>query len=67
VLPDVVRYDRSQPVGYPNGRAIDGDAFSARFAWMSNGKIGSQGLKPHDDLLTEFPFLGVPNRYPGVD
>jgi Domain of unknown function (DUF4331) len=67
VLPDVLRYDRTQPVEYPNGRALDGDAFSARFVWMSNGKIGSQGLKPHDDLLSEFPFLGVPNRYPGVD
>ena len=22
-----------------------------------------QGLKPHDDLLAEFPFLGPPNRY----
>jgi hypothetical protein len=21
----------------------------------------SQGLKPHDDLLDEFPFLGLPN------
>jgi len=40
------------------------DAFSARFAWLSNGKIGSQGLKPHDDHLTEFPYLGPPNRYP---
>jgi hypothetical protein len=64
VLPDILRYDRSQPADYPNGRTLTGDAFSARFAWMSNGKIGSQGLKPHDDLLAEFPFLGVPNIYP---
>lgn len=64
VLPDILRYDRSRPVEYPNGRSLTGDAFSARFAWMSNGKIGSQGLKPHDDLLAEFPYLGVPNVYP---
>jgi hypothetical protein len=64
VLPDILRFDRSRPADYPNGRTLTGDAFSARFAWMSNGKIGSQGLKPHGDLLTEFPFLGVPNRYP---
>jgi hypothetical protein len=25
---------------------------------------GPDGLKPHDDLVSEFPFLGVPNRYP---
>jgi hypothetical protein len=64
VLPDILRYDRTQPADYPNGRTLTGDAFSARFAWMSNGKIGSQGLKPHDDLLAEFPFLGPPNVYP---
>jgi hypothetical protein len=64
VLPDILRYDRRQPADYPNGRTLTGDAFSARFAWMSNGKIGSQGLKPHDDLLAEFPYLGVPNVYP---
>jgi uncharacterized protein DUF4331 len=67
VLPDILRYDRSHPADYPNGRTLTGDAFSARFAWMSNGKIGSQGLRPHDDLMTDFPYLGVPNRYPGVD
>ncbi|MCE0766017.1 DUF4331 domain-containing protein [Pseudonocardia kujensis] len=64
VLPDILRYDRSRPVAYPNGRSLTGDAFSARFAWMSNGSIDSQGLKPHDDLLAEFPYLGVPNVYP---
>ncbi|MEU0791770.1 DUF4331 family protein [Amycolatopsis sp. NPDC005961] len=64
VLPDVLRYDRSRPADYPNGRTLTGDAFSARFAWMSKGKIGSQGLQPHDDLLREFPYLGVPNLYP---
>jgi hypothetical protein len=64
VLPDILRYDRTQPTAYPNGRAITDDAFSARFAWMTNGRVGPDGLKPHADLLTEFPYLGVPNLYP---
>jgi Domain of unknown function (DUF4331) len=64
VLPDILRYDRSKPVGYPNGRAMTNDTFSARFAWMSDGKIPPQGLKPHDDLLSDFPYLGPPNVYP---
>ena len=64
VLPDILRYDRGQPVGYPNGRALTDDTFSARFAWMSDGKIPPQGLKPHADLLSEFPYLGPPNVYP---
>jgi hypothetical protein len=64
VLPDILRYDRSKPAAYPNGRALTDDAFSARFAWMSNGKVGPDGLKPHDDMLSEFPYLGPPNLYP---
>jgi hypothetical protein len=64
VLPDVLRYDRTQPAACPNGRAITDDAFSARFAWLTNGRVGSQGLKPHADLVPDFPFLGVPNLYP---
>jgi hypothetical protein len=66
VLPDILRYDRTRPVAYPNGRALTDDAFSARFAWMTNGKIGPDGLEPHPDMLTGFPYLGVPNWYPGV-
>jgi hypothetical protein len=67
VLPDVLHYDRSKPAGYPNGRTLTDDVFSARFAWLTNGTVGPDGLKPHDDMLPVFPFLGVPNRYPGVD
>ena len=63
-LPDILRYDRTKPAFYPNGRALDDDVFSARFAWLSNGMIGPQGLKPHDDVTAEFPYLGAPNRYP---
>ena len=64
VLPDILRFDRDRSVAYPNGRALDDDAFSARFAWLSNGRIPPQGLKPHDDLTAGFPYLGLPNKYP---
>ena len=39
VLPDILRYDLAQRAAYPNGRAIADDAFSARFAWLTNGKV----------------------------
>jgi hypothetical protein len=29
--------------------------------FLSKGKSGPTGLKPHPDLLAEFPFLGPPN------
>jgi uncharacterized membrane protein len=45
VLPDILRYDRYRPAAYPNGRAVTDDAFSARFAWLTNGKVGAQGFE----------------------
>jgi len=61
VLPDILRYDRDQPATYPNGRIPTDDVYSERFAWLTNGKVSSDGLMPHDDLMPQFPFLGLPN------
>ncbi len=61
LLPDILTYDRSQPATYPNGRVPTDDVFAARTAYLTNGKFRSSGVKPHVDLLPDFPFLGVPN------
>ncbi len=61
VLPDILRYDRTQSATYPNGRVLTDDVYSMRFAWLTHGKIQPTGLKPHDDLQAQFPYLGVPN------
>jgi Domain of unknown function (DUF4331) len=61
VLPDILHYDRTKPATYPNGRVLTDDVYSIRFAWLSNGKIPPSGLKPHDDLLPDFPYTGPPN------
>jgi hypothetical protein len=61
VLPDILRYDRSMPAAYPNGRTLTDDVFDARLSFLTGGKIGSDGVGPHTDLLPDFPFLGVPN------
>jgi hypothetical protein len=60
-LPDILRYDRTKPVSYPNGRKLIDDVYSYRFAWLTRGKVPPTGLKPHDDLLPRFPYLGQPN------
>jgi len=60
-LPDILPYDRTKPATYPNGRVPTDDVYSDRFAWLSNGKIPPAGLKPRDDLLAQFPYLGPPN------
>jgi hypothetical protein len=61
VLPDILRYDRNEPAAYPNGRLPTDDVYSYRFGWLSNSKIPPDGLEPHHDLLSELPYLGVPN------
>ena len=61
MLPDILRYDRAKPAAYPNGRKLTDDAYSFRFAWLSHGKVPPTGLMPHDDLLSQFPYLGLPH------
>jgi hypothetical protein len=64
VLPDILHFDRSQPARYPNGRTITDDVYDMRMAFLTNGRVTSDGVGPHDDYMTEFPFLGKPNAQP---
>jgi hypothetical protein len=64
VLPDILRYNRTKPPFYPNGRRPIEDIYSYRWAWLSYGKMPATGLKPHADLLTDFPYLGPPKPRP---
>jgi hypothetical protein len=59
--PTSLHYDRTWPATYPNGRVPAEDVDSLRFAWLTDGKVPPSGLKPHDDLLAHFPYLGPPN------
>ncbi len=61
VLPDILHYDRNRPAHYPNGRVVTDDVYDVRMAFLTHGRVTSDGVGPHDDYLTEFPFLGVPN------
>ena len=61
VLPDVLHYDRNQPAHYPNGRVVTDDVYDMRMAFLTYGRVTSDGVGPHDDYLAAFPFLGPPN------
>ena len=61
VLPDILRYDRERPAAYPNGRTLTDDVTSARLSMLTNGKIASDHIGPHTDLLPDFPYLGAPH------
>ena len=61
LLPDMLRFDPSKPAKYPNGRVFTDDVIDHRLAFLSKGEIPPDGLNPHDDVLTEFPYLGTPH------
>jgi Domain of unknown function (DUF4331) len=61
VLPDVMHYNRTRPAHYPNGRVLTDDVYDMRMAFLTYGRVTSDGVEPHNDYMTEFPFLGTPN------
>ena len=60
LLPDVLHCDRTMPAHYPNGRVMTDDVFSARMIFMVHGQATPQPVGPHEDLMADFPFLGMP-------
>jgi len=65
LLPDLLHYNRGRPAHYPNGRVLTDDVYDMRMAFLTYGRVTSDGVAKHDDYLREFPFLGVPNVQPG--
>jgi Domain of unknown function (DUF4331) len=63
-LPDVLVYNPSGPAGYPNGRRLTDDVVDPLVAMVTMGRVASDGVHPHVDLLGEFPYLGAPHAVP---
>lgn len=61
ILPDILRFDRSRPAAYPNGRVLTDDVFDARLAFVTHGQVAGDQTGAHTDLIDEFPFLGHPH------
>ena len=64
LLPDMLGFDPAKRGGYPNGRLLTDHVVAHCQAFMSKGEIPSDGLRPHTDLLPEFPYLGRPHPVP---
>jgi hypothetical protein len=54
-----VTYDYSSADGSPNGRNLTDDVINMGIALLSNGAAPAYSLKPHTDLRSDFPFLGL--------
>jgi hypothetical protein len=60
-LPDVLSFDPSKPAKYPNGRVFTDDVIEYRLAFLTKNQCPPTGLKPHADILKEFPYIGTPH------
>lgn len=63
LLPDVITYDTATAANGEalNGRALDDDVIDAELGITTNGCVTSDGVGPHGDYLTSFPYLGAPH------
>lgn len=76
LLPDILTFDKSSELPAPlNGRALDDDVIDTELRIVTGGDplglfddrdadggVNSDGVGPHDDYLSDFPYLGRPNR-----
>jgi hypothetical protein len=63
LLPDLLRYDPTRPVRYPdNGRTLTDDATDVFLPILTQGKVTEDQVGPHGDLLADFPYLGPPHH-----
>jgi hypothetical protein len=62
LLPDVLRFDPTRAASYPsNGRALTDDVLDYFLTIITNGKVTTDRVGAHRDLLAEFPYLGPPH------
>jgi hypothetical protein len=61
LLPDILTFDYTSSEGYLNGRKLTDDVINMGIALLTNGAVPHDGLRPHTDLLSDFPYLGRPH------
>jgi Domain of unknown function (DUF4331) len=64
LLPDILDYDYSSSKGYPNGRKLTDDIVDIQLAVLTNGRVTTDKVGPHQDLSTVFPYLGSAHPTP---
>jgi hypothetical protein len=63
LLPDILRYDPTRPAAYPhNSRALSDDVMDGFISILTNGKVTTDNVASHTDLLPSFPYLGAPHK-----
>jgi hypothetical protein len=61
LLPDVLTFDYSSSAGFLNGRKLQDDVIDIELNLVTNGTVTGDGVGPHTDYLSDFPYLGTPH------
>ena len=61
LLPDILDYDYSSSKGYRNGRKLTDDIIDIQLALLTNRRVTTDKVGPHQDLFATFPYLGSPH------
>lgn len=61
LLPDILTFDYSSSAGFLNGRRLQDDVIDISLNLVTDGKVTGDGVGPHSDYLSEFPYLGNPH------
>lgn len=61
LLPDVLTYTVGNTSGFLNGRRLADDVIDTELGLVTNGAITGDGVGPHADYLSSFPYLGNPH------
>lgn len=64
-IPDTLKYDFTQPDGYPNGRRLEDDVIDTLLQLILNNPTVTDGANSNDTaFVSAFPFLGLPQQVP---
>jgi hypothetical protein len=63
LLPDILFYDPREPACFPrNGRALTDDVMDGFISILTNGKVTTDNVAAHGDLLDVFPYVAPPHK-----
>jgi hypothetical protein len=60
-LPDIMPYDYTSAARFPNGRTLIDDTVDSFAHLVTRGRSAPSIVRPHTDLLDQFPYLGPPH------
>ena len=61
LLPDILTYNYTSSAGFLNGRNLTDDVIDIELNLVTNGKVTTDMVGPHTDLLSVFPYVGNPH------